>query len=48
MSEILSFKGFRKKYQGIRTDEMIAYELYLLLKTKDFSDVIDRLLELEK
>lgn len=32
MSEILSFNEFKKKYQYIRTDEMICYELYLLLK----------------
>ena len=32
MSEILSFNEFKKKYQYIRTDEMICYELYLLLR----------------
>lgn len=39
MSEILSFNEFKKKYKYNRTDEIICYELYLLLKK------IDKLLE---
>lgn len=35
MSEILSFNEFKKTYQYVRSDEMICYELYLLLKKID-------------
>ena len=32
MSEKLSFDEFKKKYQYKRSDEVIAYELYLIIK----------------
>ena len=32
MSEKLSFDEFKKRYQYNRSDEVIAYELYLIIK----------------
>ena len=48
MSEVLSFKEFKKKYKYVRIEEMIVYMLYLLLKSRYFyitDDVMDKLLE---
>ena len=33
--DVLSFKEFIKKYKYKRSDEVIAYELYLILKKLD-------------
>lgn len=38
MAEPLSFKDFKKKFSHVRIEEMIVYELYLIihyLKEKD-------------
>ena len=35
MSEALSFKEYKEKYKYMRCDELIAYELYLILKKLD-------------
>ena len=32
MNEKLSFDEFKKRYQYNRSDEVIAYELYLIIK----------------
>ena len=51
MSEVLSFRDYKNKYKYIRTDELIAYELYLLLKKRDYHisiEAMERLLDLEE
>lgn len=40
VEELLSFKDFIEKYQYNRSDEIIAYELYLIIKKLD--KVIDK------
>lgn len=36
MSEVLSFKEYKEKYKYLRAEEVIAYELYLIIKKLDF------------
>ena len=35
VEELLSFKDFIEKYKYNRSDEIIAYELYLIIKKLD-------------
>ena len=42
MTEKLSFDEFKKRYQYNRSDEVIAYELYLIIKKLEEMEVIER------